>query len=702
MAWSRSGSSKPRFILLFPSGYGFCTRSTWRGAGWLAAVLLSCLVIAGCTTPIGVERVDPQALYRVMTRNVLSSGDLSESSRIVLTRWDLTGKFKTDPEAALAELQSKVADGTAGSDEVFALAELSFQYAEWTGKRAYYLAASVYAFAFLFPDDADIPPSPYDPRLRIACDLYNRGLTLVFESADRSHVELRGGVFALPFGQLRITFDPASLIWANRRLVDLVPIGDYEVYGLRNTYSQAGIGAPLAASSIPLNPSQGFQVAPRMKVPVTAVLRIADARRSLVAGTLDATLEVHTPSQAESVRLAGRDVPLDIERTTVLAYGLGDPEIWAREVRGFLLGDLFDKQPTRLVALGPYRPGRFPVVFIHGTASSAGRWAEMVNELLSDVQIREHFQFWFFSYNTGNPVPYSALLLREALQEAVAKIDPENKDPALRRMVVIGHSQGGLLAKMLVVDTGTRFWDGFSRKPLDELHMSAETRDLVRRALFFEHSPFVSRVIFLATPQRGSFVAGFSVVQLIGRLVRLPLRVARAMSEAVTNNSNAFRFDPNKTRIGSSVFGMTPGSPFINALAPLRIAPGIAAHSIIAVNGDGPAESGDDGVVEYSSAHLEDATSELVVRSGHSNQSNPQTIAEVRRILLLHLKESCDADAACANSSATALVGRRTIDGGSSFAHFQAAHSEQRSPSQSSAIVLEPRVPAATATLPVR
>ena len=182
--------------------------------------------------------------------------------------------------------------------------------------------------------------------------------------------------------------------------------------------------------------------------------------------------------------------------------------MWSTELRGFLIGDLLDKAPTRLVAIGPYRPGRFPVVFIHGTASSVGRWADMVNELLSDQQIREHFQFWFFSYDTGNPIPYSALLLREALQGAVAKVDPAGRDPALRRMVVIGHSQGGLLAKMLVVDAGSRFWDAFSRKPLDELDMPAQARDLVHRMLFFEHSPFVTRAIFLATPQRGSSRSG--------------------------------------------------------------------------------------------------------------------------------------------------------------------------------------------------
>jgi pimeloyl-ACP methyl ester carboxylesterase len=637
---------------------------------------LGCLAIAGCTTPVSVAQVDPQAAYQEQTRNVLSDGELSEASRIVLTRWGLNRRYAADPDAALAALQAKIADGTGGSDEIFALAEMSLQHAQQTGQDAGFLAAAVYAYAFLFPDGVEAPPSPYDPRLRIACDLYNRGLTSAFESADRTQVDLRGGEFALPFGKLRITFESADLVWAGRKLVDFIPIGNFSVSGLRNTYRQPGIGAPLAASGIPLNPERGFQIGPRMKIPVTAVLRIADARRRLASGSLDATLEVHTPSEDESIRLEGQDVPLEIDRTAAFAYGLSNPDLWAAELRGFLVGDLLDKAPTRLVAIGPYRPGRFPVVFIHGTASSAGRWADMANELLSDPRIRQHFQFWFFSYDTGNPIPYSALLLREALRDAVAKVDPAGKDPALRQMVLIGHSQGGLLAKMLVVDAGDKAWDAISRKPLSELHMPAETRDLVRRAMFFDHSPFVRRVIFLATPQRGSYVAGFSLAQLIGRLVRLPLTVTQAVGDVLDNNADALTFDPTKTPAGTSIYGMTPGSPFITALASFPIAPGIAAHSIIAVNGDGPVASGNDGVVAYSSAHLADTVSELVVRSGHSNQSNPQAIAEVRRILLLHLKESCAVTVGCADAAGPRSIVRSSVDWRAKVTGLAAAQSE--------------------------
>jgi hypothetical protein len=66
------------------------------------------------------------------------------------------------------------------------------------------------------------------------------------------------------------------------------------------------------------------------------------------------------------------------------------------------------------------------------------------------------------------------------------------------------------------------------------------------------------------------------------------------------------------------------------------VVPTVKAHSIIAVEGDGPFQDGDDGVVEYSSAHIDGVESEVVVRSAHSTQGRPETIEEVRRILRLH------------------------------------------------------------------
>jgi hypothetical protein len=81
---------------------------------------------------------------------------------------------------------------------------------------------------------------------------------------------------------------------------------------------------------------------------------------------------------------------------------------------------------------------------------------------------------------------------------------------------------------------------------------------------------------------------------------------------------------------------MNPSSSYIQALAAIPFVPGVHAHSIIGVKGDGPVEEGDDGVVKYTSAHIDGVDSELVVRSDHSVQWAPEAIEEVRRILLLH------------------------------------------------------------------
>ena len=191
-----------------------------------------------------------------------------------------------------------------------------------------------------------------------------------------------------------------------------------------------------------------------------------------------------------------------------------------------------------------------------------------------------------------------------------------------------------------------------SREPLDQLRLQPETRELLQQSLFLEPEPFVGRVVFVATPHRGSYLAEYSLGSFIAGFVRLPFNVLRASGDILTNNPDAFRFDPARTRIGS-IYGMTPGSPLITGLADIPVATGIPAHSIVAVRGDGPVEDGGDGVVRYQSAHIDGVELELIVRSGHSVQSNPQTVLELRRILLLHAEEACARDGiGCAAPSA--------------------------------------------------
>jgi pimeloyl-ACP methyl ester carboxylesterase len=614
-----------------------CRPEWWRTALRMSAGLL--LLLAGCATPIEVTRSDPRDVQRELTSNVISTGELSNRSEIVLHRRNLKELFASDPEAALASLHRTATAANADPELLFALAELSFRHAEDTGKRSYYLAASVYAFAYLFPDDPAQRTSAFDPDLRIAANIYNRGLTSAFASADRSRVDLHSGRFDLPFGSIDVTFDAATARWGDLPIATFTPADELHVKGLQNRYLQHGIGAPLAADATAAVIERGFQITPDVKVPVTALLRIDLSLQALAAGRLSGHIDVYPAFEPSSVEIRGQTVPLEVDTSAAFAYGLSDPKIWASEFGGFLNGAYFDQSRSPIDGLEPYRRGQIPVVFIHGTASSSGRWADLVNDLQSDPVIRDHFQFWWFTYNTGNPSPLSALQLRTALETTIHNIDPDGKDPALKQIVLIGHSQGGLLAKMLVIDSGSRLWDAISNKPLEDLQVSDQTRDLLRRGVFVKPMPQVRRVIFIATPQHGSYVAGSTIGQLLGRLVTLPISLVTSLGELATGNQDALK----SARIGSSsVWSMTPDNPVLQTFAAIPISPNVAAHSIIPVLGDGPVETGDDGVVTYRSAHLDGVESELVIpNAGHSVQSNPSTVDEVRRILLLHLATAC-------------------------------------------------------------
>jgi pimeloyl-ACP methyl ester carboxylesterase len=344
---------------------------------------------------------------------------------------------------------------------------------------------------------------------------------------------------------------------------------------------------------------------------------------------------VYPADQVTSVEVTTQTVPLEFEPSATLAYILEGAPVWRTERSAFLKANR-RPFPEGLVMLHPYRRGRVPVVLIHGTASSPARWADMLNELQNDLVLRDHVQFWLFTYNTSNPILLSASELREALHQTIAKIDPDNKDPALRDLVLVGHSQGGLLARLMITDSGTRFWDAVCNVPVEQLEMTPATRALLKQTMFFTPLPNVSRVVFIATPHRGSFRVTTFIRSLVRRLVTLPSTVVQGLAEVAKSNPNVSCVQLRSV-IPTAIDNMRPGHRFVQTLAASPIAPGVVTHSIIAVRGDGPVTSGNDGVVAYESAHLEGVASEKVVHSSHSTQSEPDTIQEVRRILRVHV-----------------------------------------------------------------
>jgi len=612
----------------------------------LAAVLG---LTAACGVPVRVSRASPEDVHRQLTRNALSAGEASDASRNVLHQRGLYDTFEDDPATALVQLH-RVAVGEYGTaGDIFALAELSFLYAEDDGGQPYYLASAVYAFAFLFPNGAETPPRRLDPRVRLASDLYNRAVTMALADADGEYVAPRGGTFRLPFGALDVAFDADQLTWANRQLVDFVPTAELQVDGLRQRYRVPGIGAPLAASTVQLAaaPSVPDLVGPKARIPVTALLRMTDARQQLADGRISGQLELYPLHSRDSVQIDGRAVPLEMESTSALAYSLAGSDMWAAELPGFFIGDLLAKEPNRLLAIEPYLRGRIPVVFVHGTASSPARWAQMINDLANDARLRDCFQFWMYFYDTGNPVTYSARGLRESLTGTVAALDPEGRDAALRDMVVVGHSQGGLLTKMTAIDAGAWLYEAQFRKPIDELNVSDATRQLIQDTMFVTPLPFVSRVVFISTPHRGSYLAGNFLAQWVAGFVSLPQDLLQSSAELLSGNPDALMFSSVSDAQGS-IRDMTPGNSFVKALSAIPVAPGVHAHSIIPVSGDPPAPGQSDGVVKYESAHIEPIDSELIIyNAGHSAQELAPAAEEVRRILLLHLAAAAARGVSC-------------------------------------------------------
>src|SRR5208337_1080675 len=211
-----------------------------------------------------------QAAHRELNANVLSTGKSSDYSTQLLERTALSDRFESDPQTVLAELNS----GLGKPDErnrLFALSELSFAYAEDSGNQSYYLASAAYAYAFLFPANPADAPGPYDPRLRLAVDLYSRAIALGLAKKDGKEADLSERQLDLPFGSLGLGINPEGFNYAGNHLTKFVSIADLQVRGLRNTYRRAGIGAALSArvEPTPGNPASRW-IPAKAKVPITA------------------------------------------------------------------------------------------------------------------------------------------------------------------------------------------------------------------------------------------------------------------------------------------------------------------------------------------------------------------------------------------------------------------------------------------------
>jgi pimeloyl-ACP methyl ester carboxylesterase len=654
------------------------------------------LLVAGCAE-VTVHRAHNSELLDDQRSNLIEPGGLSARTVQTLRQLDLDYLYHNRPVEALARLRVLAVDDPQ-PERVFALAEISYN----LGRKAqegnkpdaaffYYLSAG-FAYRYLLPngsssdsedrrastesgEDRGSKPSParptnlpnsildpqfstsgdsaFDPQFRLACDLYNTSLARFLRLTMKAgpldpHQPM---VIRTSRGtSLTLAVERQGFPWRPEEFGALMFSADYRVDGLENQHHCYGLGVPLMCERSRVPPTMSHAAFPRdLYFPVTAFLRFDGTIADLGA---HARLEMFNPFADQTAMVEGRKVPLECDLTTPLAYGLSKSEAYLLQYEGFLSADKL-KHKTGIYMLEPYQPGKIPVLFIHGLLSSPATWAKMYNDLEADPVIRKHFQFWGYFYPSGDPYFLTAADLRQRLVDLRTELDPQHADQALDDMICVGHSMGGLISRLMTVDSGDSFWRVVSARPLDSLKLDPTGREELRRVFYFQAEPSVRRVIFLSTPHHGSSLSRIGPARLADQVIRLPKGIIQAKYELARENPNETVFP--KGKVPTSVDLLEPGSPCLELLASQPKPDGVHFHSIIGVlppdetwinwitpvSRHGKEKS--DGVVPYSSAHLDGVDSELIVPADHLEvHQHALSILEVRRILLEHLKTEDD------------------------------------------------------------
>ncbi len=100
----------------------------------------------------------------------------------------------------------------------------------------------------------------------------------------------------------------------------------------------------------------------------------------------------------------------------------------------------------------------------------------------------------------------------------------------ISKMVLLGHSMGGLLSHAMAVDSEQKFWELNTYVPFPQIKGPPEVLEELQRYMFFDAQPFVSRVVFLAVPHRGSELSRGVVGRVSSNLISEPTTTSAACS----------------------------------------------------------------------------------------------------------------------------------------------------------------------------
>ena len=612
---------------------------------------LLCLLLlvggAGCQSKYRTVLLNPFELFEQRDRNALNSRKMSWESQQTLRQLFLDKRFHSDPDQVIGQLVNHPLR-TAHSDIQIVLTEaLLLRARRHLGRdpkqeMAYYIYAAMYAYDYLFAEDQALQTSTLTPSYRLMADIYNLAVSRVITLRSK-----RPDPWApLAFEDRGVQYS-FEVLKSQEHLIDpehfksLYPVHEINISGVDNRYVTRGLGAPFAAiveepsAKPPFGP---FHAAKKTAYPVTAVLSFAPLKNQGLIQSRQISLAFYDPLEDDSIQIKGKTIPLEADFTTPLVLLFQD----FRPIK-FALTHLFNSEKlldrAGLYMYEPYRPDKIPVVLVHGLMSSSETWIPMFNDLQGDPELRNRYQFWFFSYPTGLPILYSSSILREELERVRALYDPDGTSATFNQTVIVGHSMGGLLTRLMVQESGTSYWDAIFTQPLSSMTLDSETRESLQSGLFFEPLPFVRRAIFVATPHRGSKMADTWFSRIASTFVKLPAVFAEGAETFLSNDANRSSLHEQFTKKSpNSLDLLSPTSHFMKATQSVPLHPEIPYHSIIGIRKAKSGPGSSDGVVRYDSSHLDNVISEKLVPTHHETHRHPLAIAEIKRILKLHLK----------------------------------------------------------------
>ncbi|MGO1070083.1 esterase/lipase family protein [Lysobacter sp. CA199] len=506
-----------------------------------------------------------------------------------------------------------------------------------------------YAYAYLFLTPRTPEQRVFEARQERVLQYYNRAVDAVAQAAFEAS---RGQVGATPLQvggmNLRIGLHGYEASEISQQPEALLASDTLGFDNLRAVYRRDGFGTGLVAvfpRRARTDPdAEDTPYRDTRYLPVTATLRFAGDDLDAVLGGREASMDVYNPYRIESETIAGRQVPLAANYSAAYGIWLARSELARLSLSSLLRPKQARAFKPRIYLNQPYDPNKRVIVLVHGLASSPEAWVNLANEILGDETLRKRYQLWQVFYPTNIGILSNRAAIASALTQTFQHYDPEGDDVASHDAVLVGHSMGGVISRLLVSDSGERVLDETLGMFDPSVSQRLRQEPMVRELTVFAPMPQFRRVVFLASPHRGAVVTDGWPLRMVRKLIRLPFDVLRDTTELIqrsqVNQDELQKIGFRKGRPPTGPDDLSPNSLFMRSTENLPIEAGLPYHTIVGQrDAKLPLLQSSDGVVPYPSAHLDGALSEKVITSGHSVQETPQAILELRRILRIDMAE---------------------------------------------------------------